>query len=279
MRPSVPAEAFEHGDPRRYRRGCRCIRCLNGINAETRRNAYLRATGRGAITTPQRAAGHIAALREAGMSDVDICAAANIVSDVLYRIAGGRSDIRRSTEARILAVSPSPTGRSACGAHIPALGAVRRLRALAADGWPAAELARRAGRCKQFIVYLQNLDLATSPRARMWVASYIRTLYGDTAGLAPEDHGVPIGFARAGRARAAAKNWVGTSYWDDEDFDDPDFEPATEATPRYVEIGENGLELLAQGYARRDAAERLGVTTSVLETNIRRYREALGEAA
>lgn len=223
-RPAVPADAFEHGDPRRYRRGCRCRPCTKGVSAEVRQGRFLRATGRGRETTPDRAARHIERLRNAGMPDTDIMADALIRQDVLYRVIRQEGTIRRSTEIRILAVKPRDTELAGSGNHIPGLGSIRRLRALAADGWTAAELARRCGKHKQFIVYLQNQ--AREVTVRRWVANYVTTLYGELAHLKPEEHGVPTHIAKRTRERAAAKGWMGTAYWDDEAFDDPDFDPA-----------------------------------------------------
>ncbi|GAA1065274.1 hypothetical protein [Streptomyces asiaticus] len=280
MRPAIPAEAFDHGDPRRYRRGCRCTPCTKATTAENRRRHYLRETGRGTRTSPHRAANHITRLRNAGMSDREIQAAANIVPDLFYRIMRGASDIHRNTEARILAVQPTPQAENRCGAQTPALGTIRRLRALAADGWPAAELGRRLGKHKQFIVFLQNTDTNTEPRTRLWVAAYVRNLCTELAGLTPEDNGVPAHFAHATRKRAAAKDWVPTSYWDEDDYDNPHFVPATQEPARHIVVGENALELInQQGYSRRDAAARLGISLTALEVNIRRYRDELEEAA
>lgn len=46
-------------------------------------------------------------------------------------------------------------GRRRTG-YVPAIGTVRRLRALAADGWPSVELARRLGVSQQMVSYLRN---------------------------------------------------------------------------------------------------------------------------
>lgn len=223
-RPAIPAEAFEHGDPRRYRRGCKCRQCINGVSAEIRQGRFLRATGRGRETTPERAARHITRLRDASMPDKEIMADALISQDVLYRIVRLEGTIRRSTELRVLAVKPRDTELPGSGSHIPGLGSVRRLRALAADGWTATELGRRCGKHKQFIVYLQNQTGDVT--VRRWVAAYVTALYSELANLKPEEDGVPAHFAKRTRDRAAAKGWTGTAYWDDEAFDDPDFDPA-----------------------------------------------------
>lgn len=268
----IPAEAFEHGDPKRYRRGCRCRPCKDGITADARRHQYLRNTGRGALTTSARAATHIHRLRAAGMPDRDIQAAANIADDVLYRILRGEGQILRSTERRIVSVAPPQEGAPGCGADVPGLGTIRRLRALAADGWTAAELARRVGKHKQFIVYLQNSGPDT--HVRQWVADYTRNLYTQLEGLTPEGAGIAPHIVGRTRTRAAKKGWVGSAYWDDDELDNPDFAPAIEATPRFIALAENSFELERLGHTREQAAERLGVTKNNLQTAIGRYRRA-----
>ncbi|MFF8100099.1 hypothetical protein ACF07S_10040 [Streptomyces sp. NPDC016640] len=223
-RPAIPAEAFEHGDVRRYRRGCKCRKCLDAVTADVRRGRYLRATGRGYMTAPHRAARHIEHLRAAGMPDRDIMTDALISQSVLYRIVRQEGEIRRATEVRLLAVKPRETDLPGSGSHIPGIGTSRRLRALAADGWPATQLARRCGKHKQFIVYLQNQP--DTLVVRRWVADYVTQLYSELEGLKPEQHGVAPHIAKRTRDRAASKAWMGTAYWDDEAFDDPTFNPA-----------------------------------------------------
>lgn len=225
-RPAIPAEAFDHGDPRRYRRGCRCTTCKTGTTAAVRRQRYLRNTGRGTMVSPKRAAHHIELLRSHGMSDKDIQTDAGVGPNVFYRITGQRTDIRRNTEARILAVKPRPVDAPRSGAHIPGRGTIHRLRALAADGWPAAHLGERCGKRKQFIVHLQNSDPDTA-RVRRWVADYVIELSNQLAGQQPEEHGVAAHIAERIRKAAASKGWAGTAYWDPDDYDNPDFTPAT----------------------------------------------------
>ncbi|MGW6531408.1 hypothetical protein [Streptomyces venezuelae] len=277
-RPAIPAEAFEHGDPKRYRRGCHCRKCTDGVTAEVRRARYLRITGRGSLTTPDRAAAHIKRLRAAGMPDTDIMADAVICANVLYRIMRKSSRIRRATETRILAVTPRTTDSDGSGTHIPGLGTARRLRALAADGWTATELGRRCGRHKQFIVYLQNHkdDLTV----RHWVADYVTALYAELAGRKPEEHGVAPHIAQRTRDLATAKGWVGTAYWDPEDFENPNFTPATEQTGAAAQIvAENAAWLIADGLHRDLASKRLGKSRFYVDRALREHSDAVKEAA
>ena len=271
-RKPIPAEAFSHGDARRYRRGCRCQPCTKAVTAEVRRGRYLRATGRGRVTTPQRAARHIEQLRAAGMSDLDIMSDSLLCPDTLYGIVNGARNVHRSTEARILAVKPRASGYAGPGAHVPALGTVRRLRALAADGWTAAELGRRAGKHKQFIVALQQYN--DDAQVRRWVADYVRTLYTELADQKPEDAGISAALARLTRERAAGKGWISRAYWDAEDFDDPDFTPALEDDLKQIDVvAENAAWLLADGLHPDIAAKRIGRSRFYLDRALREARQ------
>lgn len=253
-RTAVPAEAFDHGDPRRYRRGCRCRTCITAITKQVQRGNFLRATGRGLTTAPDRAADHLDALRAAGTSDSYTIQQSGICPDLLYRIARRHGTIHRRTESRLLAVKPAPTTKGP-GNNVPALGTTRRLRALAADGWSAAELGRQAGKHKQFIVHLQGLP--EQAQVRMWVADYVRELCQQLRDRAPESQGVPVVIASRTRKRAASKGWSGTDYWDDEDFDDPDFTPATTDTvTKRIDV----THLLSCGASIEDVMARTGAS-------------------
>jgi hypothetical protein len=280
-RKPIPAEAFEHGDPRRYRRGCRCDLCKKGVSAATRRQRYLRETGRSTQRTPDRAADHVLRLREAGMGDLEIRNRARVCPDVLYRIMRREGTIHANTERRILSV-PVPARRfgdvSRSRAYVPALGTLRRLRALVAAGWYPAELARRLKRDKQYVVYL--VTGRGGDKVAQFLAEEINSLYQVLSRLVPEENGVGSYYARRARETAANNGWLGPGYWDDDEIDDPDFVPATGHTHRYIRLAEDGLELEGeQGYTRQQAADRLGVSKDALQQAISRYRDQMQTAA
>lgn len=283
-RPAIPAEAFEHGDPRRYRRGCRCTTCKTGATATVRRQRYLRATGRGAMVSPQRAARHIKLLRNHGMSDKEIQAESGVCQNVFYRITGQHSEIRRDSETRILAVKPRQVDTPRSGAHIPGRGTILRLRALAADGWSAAQLAERCGKHKQFIVHLQNSNPDTTV-VRGWVAGYVTALSNQLAGQQPEHHGVAAHIAERIRKTAAGKGWAGTAYWDPDDYDNPDFTPAIRDNVNVHQLGAlrrtEIAHLITFNLSHAEIASRLGMNEAYVRdiareitSGVRRIRTA-----
>ena len=221
-----PAEDFDHGDERRYRRGCRCTKCKAGANRSNIRNRYLRQTGRGIMRTPDRAADHFLLLRATGLKDKEIQKQTGTCPDVMYRILRREGVINGRTEARILRVPvPAPIGLSASRVYIPGHGTVRRLRALAAAGWYQAELARRLGKQKENIK--QIIDRGETGQVAQYLADEVRALYVELRDEKPEDHGVHRGYASRARRLAAEQGWAPPEYWDDDDLDNPDFVPAT----------------------------------------------------
>ncbi|MET9550586.1 hypothetical protein ABZY36_35575 [Streptomyces sp. NPDC006627] len=273
---ATPADAFEHGDPKRYRRGCRCQKCRAGANADNIRRRYLRQTGRGTKRTPDRAADHILRLRNAGLNDKTIQQSAGICPDVMYRILRREGTIHVRTETRITSVPvPATGGPSGSRAYIPGCGTVRRLRALVAAGWYAAELARRLGKQKENLK--QIIHRGEDGQVTQRVADDVRALYAQLHNQKPEDHGVPRRYAERARQMAAARGWAGPGYWDDEEFDDPDFQPAIDdlavkrndrAAVRRAEV-----EHLEQfGLSEHEIADRLGMAYSTVRNIVLEIR-------
>lgn len=277
-RTAIPAEAFEHGDPRRYRRGCRCDACKAGQNTRNLHLRYLRQTGRGMQRPADKAADHVLQLRARGLNDHTIMRKAEVCPDVLYRIMRREGTIHVTVERRILSI-PVPaqtTGPTASRAYIPALGTHRRLQALVAAGWHVAELARRLGKDRENLGPI--VKQSGGGKVAMFLADQVRHLYDELQDQRPEDHGVLPAYAERARRMAAARGWLPPAYWDDDEFDNPNFIPATASTPRYIVLAENGLELeQEQGYTRQQAADRLGVSKDALQQAISRYRAAQAE--
>jgi hypothetical protein len=223
-RQPVPAEAFDHGDARRYRRGCTCRPCTDAAVAEARHWKYLRDTGRSGSVAASKVIAHIWRLRAAGMTDREIQAQAELSPPHLYQIIRLGGTVRHTTATRILSIPvPESCGPSRNGAHVPILGTVRRLQTLNAEGWPCKELDRRLDTGSGYTAYLLR---AGGDTVRLSTADNIRHAYRGLIELLPEDHGVTAVNAKLTRARAAAKQWARAAYWDDEGFDDPNFDPA-----------------------------------------------------
>lgn len=229
------AVVLEHGDPRCYRRGCRCTKCRAGANRSNIKNRYLRQTGRGIMRPASRAADHLLLLRAAGLDDKTIRQQTGICPDVMYRILRRDGVIHARTEIRITRVSvPLAPGASSNRAYIPGHGTVRRLRALVAAGWYQAELARRLGKQKENLK--QIIDRGEDGQVAQYVADEVRALYRELHNQKPEDHGVNPRFADRARKVAADRGWTHPDYWDEDDLDNVDFTPVTKIDFKRNEI-------------------------------------------
>lgn len=291
-RPAIPAEDLEHGDPRRYRRGCKCPKCKAGANAQNIKNRYLRQTGRGIQRSPDRAADHVLLLRAAGLDDIAIRKQARVCPDILYRIMRREGTVHVNTEKRILAVPvPKQTdGPTRSRAYVPGLGTLRRLRTLVAAGWYPAELARRLGKDRENINQL--IKGRESGKVAMFQADQVRALYAELQDQKPEDHSVPHYYAERARKMAADRGWAPPPYWDEDDFDNPDFTPAVNDD----ELGKNQLgalrraeiaHLITFNLSHAEIAARLGGMSEnyvrdiarEITTGRRRIRPAEGAVA
>lgn len=288
-RQPIPADDFDHGDARRYRRGCTCRPCTAAANTEARRWKYLRETGRGGIVAANKVIAHIWRLRAAGMTDQEIRAHAELSPPHLYQIIRQGGSVRHTTATRILTIPvPVNDGPSRNGTHIPILGTRRRLQTLNAEGWPCKELDRRLSTGCGYTAYLIRASVDT---VRYCTADTVRHTYRTLAALTPEDHGVTPINARQTRARAAAKLWARAAYWDDDDFDNPGFTPAASED----DLSKNELgalrraeieHLIAYNRSNKEIATRLGIAETYVRdiareitTGQRRIRPTEGPAA
>lgn len=262
MTAAIPAEAFEHGDPKRYRRGCRCQLCTTAVGNQGQRNKFLRETGRGYLRPVAAAARHIRKLRATGLSDQQIRQAARICPDVLYRVLRGEGKIHIKTEQRILAVPVKQAAKIESAAKTNAAGTHRRLRALVAAGWPSTELARRLGVTKEWAGYLLHGGGNGSVEIR--TAIKVKALFGELWDQQPEQHGIAPHVAHRARLLAVRRGWHPAAVWDD--IDNPDDAPQYGAqVSRPVAIVENTAELVRQGLSREAIAARLGVTWNYVQ--------------
>lgn len=262
-----------HGTLSRHKHyKCKCQACRENYRAYQR--SRYRRKGYGTwqpFVDAEPVRQHLIALRDAGISYHQVAEIAGLhaptVGNFLYPHAGQapKDRARPETAAKILAVKTT----DATPFRVDATGTRRRLQALAANGWPMKSLGSHIGVNPATVARLLNQRRVYSATA-IAVADCYRKLHGQR----PEDHGVPAGIALKARNHASREGWPGPGYWDDEDFDNPGFQPATGDVPRYVAIGENALELVdQQGYSRADAADRLGVTRDYLNASISRYRK------
>lgn len=261
-----------HGTEARYqgaldRPGCRCRKCVTGWTRAGQKRLLARMEGRPASTDSAPVTAHIAFLHDNDMTTGQIAAAAGVdPSTVRDHARAAFPKIRRTTANKILAVRP----RQYVGyGFVSALGSLRRCRALYAAGHGphaiAAAVPELQVRTVEYIT--DGTRQSVSVANHQAIAQSYRQLASTT------------GNAVRARNRAQAGNWPGPDYWDEGDFDNPDFVPAVIVPPRYIVLAENGLELERHGHTREQAAERLGTNKINLQQAIGRYRKAQEAAA
>jgi hypothetical protein len=166
---------------------------------------------------------HVELLIAARMTIQQIADSARVAYSTVVDVRRGlRANVNGATAAAILAVTPAPRS---VGHLVPALGTIRRARALAADGFPLTWQGCRAG-LAETTVY----DVATNAPELVTghTAERVRALYDGIGGR------VAANTPQSSRIRnlAADRGWPGQAAWTAATIDDPDAQPRQLSTPR-----------------------------------------------
>jgi hypothetical protein len=206
-----------HGTEPRYcgsktRPCCRCQRCTRAARLANIRRAQIRAAY-GSNTIPRdHLAAHVHELLDAGMSQAGIARAAGVSpTTISYIVLGKLHGCHRDKAVRILAVQPTLDNRS----PQPAIGTIRRVRALYAIGHGQAAIAATTGLSESAISHIASAFTSSVTGA---TAAKIRAAYRVLCARP--------GTSRKARARAAEQGWLGPLAWDD--IDNPEAEPETD---------------------------------------------------
>ncbi|MFD4547213.1 hypothetical protein [Streptomyces sp. NPDC058466] len=207
-----------HGSEARYqgalgRPGCRCATCLNGWTRAGQERLLAHLAGQPPKISPAEVTAHINTLTRAGMSLSCIARAADVSRDTVTEHARGQHQfIRRSRADRILAVRPE---HADANSYVPALGSRRRIQALYVAGHGSYKIARYTDdlspRAIDYI--LDGTRVMVTIATRNTLADAYRTLANQTVKNPRTQN------------RAAKAGWPGPGYWDDDEFENPDFTP------------------------------------------------------
>lgn len=216
-----------------------------------------RYNGIGHIPTEQVAT-HIDTLTGYGLSHATIARDAGVQLSSVIRIAErlrATSKVRVAT--RILAVTWTPNPRQEM---VLAIGALRRLQALAAIGWSQTAISDRTGVTRSV---LNQLKYARTTSWETWVA--IRDTY-ETLSATPATTGR---LARV-RGEALRRGWPAPLDWEGHNIDDPcviveahPYEPKSridEIREAAAVRAERVAELTALGLSAKEVAQRVGIT-------------------
>lgn len=172
---------------------------------------------------------HIAALTEAGWSLLQIARESGVSGSGVRAVNAGGGVFAKTADA-ILSI---PVGAPPFTGFIPAVGTVRRVRALTALGWTGVEIARRSG-----VARTRLLELRAGKSLVVFPVTYrrVRAVYEELAMVVPERSGA----SSKARLLAAREGWLPPLEWDDDwlDLSDEDLEAELKRLARLMDIPE-----------------------------------------
>jgi hypothetical protein len=204
----VPDRIPPHGTagryqgPRRHTRWqpCRCGLCRAAALRRAKTADLRRLRGLPGLVDRTLVANHVQQLLAAHWDRSEIADAAKVSRKTVFNVLNSTAaTVQYGTAQALLRLRPedAPSWR-------PALGAMRRVRALSAMGWPLWWTAERAGLSET------GLRDISSGRTKTIDRVYRR-------------HSMRIGPSEAARSTARAKQWVTAAAWND--IDDPNDTP------------------------------------------------------
>lgn len=231
-----------------------------------------RAVAAGAGMSPARLAAlrrHIQALLDAGVPLAGIAWHCGLNRKTIQWVASGRAEagvppgyrLEPVHAERILALVALPLhGGADNGQPVPAVGTVRRLRALMAAGHPAADLAGHLHVAAQTVTAItdSNPDTVPASLARSAAALFLRLE-------------MTTGGCQESRRRANRRQWAPPLAWDADQIDTPEAKPDFGAQARRPGFLATYSELRAWGFTDVRIAEHMGVQASSLLRQMNRY--------
>ncbi|MFJ3141659.1 hypothetical protein ACIPJM_04310 [Streptomyces halstedii] len=275
MSTAVRKEAPHHNKLTCYTNyGCRLPACVeryraNGRNRrrEQKEGNYQRLTDAGPVLA------HVQQLIATGASPRAIAVRANVNDKVVRGLLPVRPDGTRTPRkyrvladnaSKVLAVSPDDVVPH----YVPALGSIRRLQALVADGMPMIHIAPHVD---LFPSYVSNLlwRAADLDNLKVRGTTYLAISrgYEQLRGKNPLRYGATPKSKAIARRIGASRNWPTTRYWArfPDAIDDPHFTPEYKVTKADVLAEETRWLIQTAGLTRTEAAERLGKDRSYID--------------
>ncbi|WP_406123075.1 hypothetical protein OHQ89_12720 [Streptomyces canus] len=233
-----------HGTPSRargrYHKGvkrCPCKPCREAERRYNKHRRYLTATGQALTTDAAPVTQHLRDLFAAGAGWHQTATAADCSLGTLSKLLKGeQTRMRRSLAVRILAVRLEQVVHQR--AAEPAIGSIRRVRALMAVGHACTTIRQITGLDRTVVSQLVNAQTDS-----------ILTDTADKVRAAYEQLSSQTGPSVRNKSRAARQGWRDPQWWEDYGrIDDPDFDPATV---------DRELNFLERAQLRREEIEHL----------------------
>lgn len=212
----MPDRIPPHGTPGRYQgprrhnrwQACRCDLCRAAGTRISKAQELRRLRGVPSYVNRETVAAHVQTLLDSGWARGDIAETANVARRTVWNILNSRlMTVQTGTAQALLALEPA-----AAPGHRPALGAMRRVRALCAMGWPLSWTAQKAG--------LSETGLRDISSGRTKSVSPARF---DAIDRVYRAHAMLPGPSEGALKTARAKQWVTAAAWND--IDDPADKP------------------------------------------------------
>lgn len=251
--PSRARGRYHHSVPR-----CTCNPCRTAENRYNKQRRYLTATGQSLTTDATPAAEHLRTLFAADAGWEQLAAAIPCSKATISKLINGQQQtIRRSLADRIHQICAEDVVHERLTE--PALGSIRRVRALMALGHTCKQIREISGLDRTTICELvhgrtQSILITTADR--------IRGTYRQLA--------VVAGSSVRNINRAVREGWGTPAAWDDEAIDDPEGTPDNGDSS---ELGRNQLAAMRRqevahldgfGVAAQEIAGRLGIADSTV---------------
>lgn len=255
--------ARARGNHRSGAQRCHCYPCRAAEGAYAKRRKFLKASGRPLLADAAPIAAHLKRLTTAGDSLTVIAEQIGYSRSTLANITSGRTKKVRSALAdKILAIQPG--NAMASNKSVPAIGSIRRLRALSAIGHYLKDIAAAADIEHSTASYLLNGHPET---IHYELAQRINRGYRQLS--------TRRGTSARSMRRAEREQWAPPAAWDDDQIDDPNGTPDTgdAAAMTRDELGAYRRQEIAHlasfGIPEHEIAQRLGMSPHYVHDLIR----------
>lgn len=207
---------------------------------------------------------HLLTLQRAGLSYRCIGRCADVsLRTVLLVAQGKREKIWAHTAQKLMSVTAADVRN---GALVPAIGTIRRLRALHAIGYTAAQLAKLSGCANKPV---RDLLLGGQSTVRQSTATRVASMF-DELQLKPL---APSRTTSRAINRARKLGWATPLQWDEDRVDDPAARPSCGQ-----EIADGWWDeyqkLKARGYTQKKIAVLMGINADSVRARVRRLEAA-----
>jgi hypothetical protein len=215
-------------------------------------------------------------LVRASLSSSDIAERSGVSGSQVRKLLRGDlpTMLRVNSDAILGVPMPHESRPGSRGGWADATGARRRLQALAVQGFSAPVLSNESGVAR---LTINLIRAGTQQRIQLSTVRVIALLHDKLWDVNPLDTGSKLVAVSRTMKHAEREGWLPTEAWDD--IDDPDCKPVLN-TPKYIRIAEDYRELTQeQGYDRKGAAKRLGVTVDGLNAALGYYNKKMASAS